>query len=114
MRVFVAGATGATGQVFVREAEGLDLVLHVRPKTADVHPLGRDPRAAVLDLTDAAALDAALTGCDAVLCLVGTMRKRFDTGDTYETSDIGPTRLLVEACKRVGVPRFVLMSSFGA
>ncbi|MFZ5475473.1 MAG: NAD(P)H-binding protein [Myxococcota bacterium] len=114
MRVFVAGATGATGQVFLQHADGLDLVLHVRPKTAATHALGKDPRARVFDLTDAAALDAALRGCDAVLCLVGTMRKRFDTGDTYETSDVGPTRLLVEACRRVGVPRFVLMSSFGA
>ena len=114
MRIFVAGATGATGQVFLQAGAGLELVLHVRPKTAATHALGKDPRARIFDLTDAAALDEALRGCDAVLCLVGTMKKRFDTGDTYETSDIGPTRLLALAAGRVGVPRFVLMSSFGA
>lgn len=116
MRVFVAGATGATGQVLVPllTAAGHDLVLHVRPRTAGEHPMGRDPRARVFDLADAASLTDALRGCDAVVSLVGTMKKRFAAGDTYESADIGSTRQLVDAAKAAGVPRFLLLSSYGA
>lgn len=116
MRVFVAGATGATGAVFVPLATGWghELRLHVRPQTAARHAFGQDPRAQVLDLTDAEALAAAVRGCDAVVSLVGTMRARFGAGDTYESADIGSTKQLVEAAKREGVPRFLLLSSFGA
>ncbi len=116
MVVFVAGATGATGQVFVptATAAGLELRLHVRPQTAQRSPLGGDPRARIFDLSDAEALRAALTGCDAVVSLVGTMRSRFAAGDTYESADVGSTRQLVEGARAAGVPRFLLLSSVGA
>jgi uncharacterized protein YbjT (DUF2867 family) len=116
MVVFVAGATGATGQVFVPAATGagLDLRLHVRPQSAARSPLGSDPRARIFDLADAAALSDALTGCDAVVSLVGTMRSRFATGDTYETADVGSTRQLVDGARAAGVPRVLLLSSVGA
>lgn len=116
MRVFLAGATGATGRVFVPVAEkrGHPLVLHVRPTTAERHPLGRDPRAVVFDLADETSLRAAIRGCDVIVSLVGTMRRRFGAGDTYETSDIGSTRQLVEAAKAERISRFRLLSSYGA
>ncbi len=116
MRVFVAGATGATGVVLVPRlrARGHTVVPHVRLATAARHPLGRDPDAAVCDLQDDEALDGALAGCDAVVSLVGTMRERFGTGDTYAVSDVGTTKALVSAAGRVRVPTFVLLSSYGA
>ncbi len=113
MRLFVAGATGATGQVFIpmATAAGLDLVLHVRPQSAAKLT---DPRARVFDLADAAALAEAMRGCDAVLSLVGTMRHRFDSGDTYASADVGSTRQLVAGAQAAHVPRFLLLSSMGA
>lgn len=116
MTLFVAGATGATGQVFVpaATAAGLDLRLHVRPHTAPRTPLAADPRARILDLDDADALGAALDGCDAVISLVGTMRSRFASGDTYASSDVGTTEQLVAAARRAGVARVLLLSSVGA
>lgn len=119
MRIFVAGATGATGQVFIPMAEAstrppCELVLHVRPQTAPRTPLGQDARARVFDLTEAARLRDTLAGCDAILSLVGTMRGRFQAGDTYESSDVGSTRLLVQGAMAAGVPRFLLLSSAGA
>src|SRR5688572_11490248 len=80
-KVFVGGATGATGRAFVAagRAAGLDLVVHVRPQSRDKYarlfPDGPAPRA--FDLDDAAALAAALQGCDAVVSTIGTMRARF-------------------------------------
>lgn len=116
MVVFVAGATGATGQVLVpvATAAGLELRLHVRPATAPKSPLGADPRARIFDLADADALREALRGCDAVVSLIGTMRSRFATGDTYASSDVGTTRALVDAARAAGVPRVLLLSSVGA
>ena len=116
MKVFVAGATGATGQVFVplATAAGIELRLHVRPASAGKTPLGKDPRAEIFDLGNAAELERALAGCDAVLSLIGTMQKRFAAGDTYESSDVGTTRQLAKSAKAAGVPRFLLLSSVGA
>lgn len=114
--LFIAGSTGAIGRTLMplAEAQGARVVPHVRPATA-----ARDrklhPAAAILELTDASALEAALRGCTTVVQLIGTMRSRFVTGDTYETSDIGTTRLLVEAAKKAGsVDHLVLLSSVGA
>jgi len=114
--LFVAGATGATGRNVVKQALARDvpLIAHVRPKSARTEPARDWPRKATVELADAGALARELRGCTTVLQLIGTMRKRFSTGDTYETSDIGTTRQLVEAAKTAGVDHLVLLSSMGA
>ena len=112
-RAFIAGATGAVGQTLLALAEGrpIEIVPHVRPASAARHAL---PDAAVVDLDDHDGLVAAMTGCTTVVQLIGTMRKRFASGDTYETSDIGTTRSLMAAAKVTGVDHVVLLSSVGA
>jgi uncharacterized protein YbjT (DUF2867 family) len=110
--IFVAGATGAVGQVFVQQAEaaGLPVRPHVRPGSEAKLD---HPERVVLPLDGDALVDA-MTGCDTVVQLIGTMRKRFHTGDTYETSDIGTTRSLVAAAQATDVQHLVLLSSVGA
>jgi uncharacterized protein YbjT (DUF2867 family) len=111
-KLFVAGASGATGRQVLSLAaqEGLDVVAHLRPK------LGRTAGAgtAVFELSDTEALRRALQGRTTVLQLIGTTRQRFAAGDTYETSDVGTTRALVEAGRAAGVDHLVLLSSAGA
>ena len=112
-RLFVAGATGATGQVLLELASRrqVDVLAHARPQSAA--RLG-DRKVAALDLSDPK-LPEAMKGCTTVVQLIGTMRNRFEAGDTYETSDIGTTRQLVEAANACGtVDHFVLLSSVGA
>lgn len=115
-KLFVAGATGAVGRTVMRIAEtrGVDVVPHVRPKTA---AQGRSlhSRAAVLELSQTDELANVLKDRTTVLQLIGTMRKRFATGDTYESSDIGTTQHLVAAARRAGtIDHFILLSSVGA
>lgn len=114
--LFVAGATGATGRNVVKQALARDvpLIAHVRPKSADTEPAKSWPRKAVVELARGESLAEAMKGSTTVLQLIGTMRKRFASGDTYETSDIGTTRHLVEAAKQAGVDHLVLLSSVGA
>jgi len=113
-RLFVAGSTGATGRrvLELAQARNIPLVAHVRPRSAA--KLNKDPRAAVFELSDTAALVQAMSGCTAVLQLIGTIRKRISQGDTYQSSDVETTRQLVEAARSAKVPHLVLLSSVGA
>jgi uncharacterized protein YbjT (DUF2867 family) len=97
--------------VRIAPAWDVALVPHVRPGKPRESV---DPRAAVVDLGDAPALVNAMRGSTTVLQLIGTMRKRFGTGDTYETSDIATTQALARAAKEAGCDHFVLLSSVGA
>jgi uncharacterized protein YbjT (DUF2867 family) len=110
-RLFIAGSTGAVGRALTRvaAARGVDAVAHRRPKS------GEKPGPGVFPLSDLDALAAALGGRTTVIQLIGTMRKRFAAGDTYETSDIGTTRQLADGAKRArSVDHFILLSSVGA
>lgn len=112
-KLFVAGSTGAIGRTLLplAEAKKAQVVAHRRPK----HGEASAGNVAVVELSDEAALVKALEGCTTVVQLIGTMRKRFAQGDTYETSDIGTTRQLVNAAKKAGaVDHIVLLSSVGA
>lgn len=112
-RIFVAGATGAVGQRFIAQAaqQHADVVPHVRPKSSAKLS---HANLVSFELT-APKLVEVLSGCTTVVQLIGTMRKRFAQGDTYETSDIGTTRSLVEAAKAAqNIDHFVLLTSVGA
>lgn len=108
-RLFIAGATGAVGRVLVplADARHVAVVPNVRPKSAATLT---HPSRAVLELSDPS-LPEAMRGCTTVVQLIGTMKKRFASGDTYESSDVGTTRLLVEAAKQAGVDHVVLLSA---
>jgi uncharacterized protein YbjT (DUF2867 family) len=108
-RLFVAGSTGAVGRTLLGLAGGADVIPHARRP-----PQPPDPRTVVFDLGDAAALGRALRGCTTVLQLIGTMKNRFASGDTYEASDVGTTRQLADAAARAGGDHVVLLSSSGA
>jgi uncharacterized protein YbjT (DUF2867 family) len=118
-RILVAGSTGATGRTVMRlaDARGVraQVVPHLRPRGAATRDVTPPPDAIVVDLADAGALGRAMAGFTTVVQLIGTMKKRFAAGDTYETSDIGTTRQLVQAAVAAGtVDHLVLLSSVGA
>jgi uncharacterized protein YbjT (DUF2867 family) len=115
-RLFVAGATGATGRTLLPLAAelGIDLIPHLRLATAERLGEAAPARSAALDLSDTPSLRAALADRTTLVQLIGSTKKRFSQGDTYESSDIGTTRSLVAAVRGTDVDHLVLLSSVGA
>ena len=115
-RLFVAGATGATGRTLLPLASelGVDLIPHLRPASAERLGADAPDRSATLELSDRTSLQAVLADRTTVVQLIGTMKKRFSQGDTYESSDIGTTRSHVAAAEGTAVDHIVLLSSVGA
>ena len=61
---------------------------------------------------DPGSLDAAFQGASAVIHLAGILVETPDS--TYEQANVASTRSVVEAAKRSGVQKFVLVSATGA
>ena len=116
-RAFVAGATGFTGRALAHQdigEHGVDCVLQVRPRSKQRKKLGNDSRIVDVGLSEHTALVDHMSGCDAVMQLIGTVRARFSEAGTYEEVDYNTTLQLLDAAKRAEVAHFILLSSVGA
>lgn len=113
-KVFLAGATGFTGQAVLKQSSDLEFVIPVRKGSPRLADWQDDPRLRVVDYADEDALAAAMEGCRGVLCVVGTTRAQFSPGVSYETVDYAVPVKLLAAARKVGASHFVLMSSMGA
>jgi uncharacterized protein YbjT (DUF2867 family) len=104
MRIAITGATGFVGSHLTRrlESEGHGLILIAR------NPLKEDARMVASDLSGVERLTRLFQGCNAVAHCAGINR---ETGkQTYERVHVRGTRNVVEAAKRAGVEKIVLMS----
>jgi uncharacterized protein YbjT (DUF2867 family) len=61
-----------------------------------------------IDITDVDALTAAFTGCDAIAHCAGINREIGE--QSYDAVHVEGTRAVIEAAKRAGVPRIVMLS----
>jgi uncharacterized protein YbjT (DUF2867 family) len=116
MTTTIAGITGYTGRHLLPMLADLgnqNVRLLVRPSTAAKEPWAHDPRVVATEQDTAAAVAPHLTGTDTIVCLVGTTRAQFGTGNTYEKVDIAIPRALAQAGKAAGARRFILLSSIG-
>jgi uncharacterized protein YbjT (DUF2867 family) len=117
-RIFLAGSSGAVGRTVLDLAteRGLRerLVPHLRPRGPTTVAVTPPPDAVICDLADLPALARGMAGCTTVVQLIGTTRKRFAQGDTYDSSDVGTTVALVAAAKQAGVEHLLLLTSVGA
>uniref|UniRef100_A0ACD5WWM1 Uncharacterized protein n=1 Tax=Avena sativa TaxID=4498 RepID=A0ACD5WWM1_AVESA len=112
--VFVAGSTGKTGKRVVEKL--LERGFGVVAGTTDVGrargSLPQDPNLQLVraDVTEGAdKLVEAVRGVDAVICATG-FRRSFDPFAPWKVDNLG-TVSLVEACRKAGVTRFILVSS---
>ena len=124
--VFVAGATGYTGQNVVEQLckQGVRTIAHVRPDSSRLDHWKQhfEVQGATVDASPwhLEAMTQALQkhAPTHVFCLIGTTRARKSQVDdkdaeTYEAVDYGLTSLLIKACVAAGGPRFVYLSSLG-
>ena len=108
MKVIIIGATGATGQILMREAlaQGHEVTALARNPSA-VAP--EDPRLRVLqgNALDASEVEAAVAGQDAVLSALGTRSARRTTLFSESTQNV------ISAMKKQGVRRLVCITGIG-
>ena len=116
MKVLVTGATGFVGREVVRQLRkgGQAICILARSRTSAraqeaVSSYGAEVY--VGDVLDAASLDGALSGMDAVIHLVGII---IEVGEsTFENVHSRGTGNIVAAARQAGVKRFVHMSALG-
>jgi dihydroflavonol-4-reductase len=117
VKVLVTGGTGFTGSHTARAlvAAGHELRLLVRDadKLRRVfEPDGTLPADVVVgDMTDEAAVDAALAGCDAVVHAAALVDLRSSAARRVEETNARGVRLVVGGAVRRGIPRVVYVSS---
>ena len=109
MRILVIGATGGSGREIVKQAleRGHDVVALAR-NPSKVKVQHERLRVVQGDVMDAASVDAAMEGCDAVVCALG--HKRW-LGPSKILSE--GTRNIVRAMEKHGVKRLVVESALG-
>jgi nucleoside-diphosphate-sugar epimerase len=115
LRVFVTGGTGFVGSGVVNKLieHGHDIVLLVRSQRSIKHPASCNSRPdfVIGSIQDIVALKKGISGCDAVIHLVGIIR---EVGtNTFRSVHYEGTRNVVEAAKSVGIKRFIHMSAEG-
>ena len=115
-RVFLTGGTGFVGRAVVQalRAEGYAVRCLVRRGSErDLHGLAAVERVEG-DVMARQTLDDGMSGCDAVVHLVGIIRERRAIGATFERVHVQGTQNVLDAAAAAGVRRYVHMSALGA
>ena len=116
MRIAIAGGHGKIALLLTRrlEASGEEVVSLIRnpDHAADVEAAGGEPLVLDLEQTGVDELTAALAGVEAIVFAAGAGPG--SGNERKETVDFGAAAKLVEAGVRLGVARFVIVSSMGA
>ena len=111
MRALVAGATGQTGRRIVgqllEQGQTVRALVRDRQKAEEILPDGVE--VVVGDVLQPSTLDAAFTDTDVFLSATGATPS-FDPTGPYKV-DYEGNKNLVDAAKRAGVKRFVMVSS---
>lgn len=110
MKIAITGGTGFVGRHLAARlaADGHEVVVIGRGDPVKQALLPHGVTVAAADITDAAALAAALEGCEAVAHCAGINREI--GAQTYATVHVQGTRAVVEASRAAGVERLVMLS----
>jgi NADH dehydrogenase len=115
MRVAVIGGTGFVGGYLVDALleSGHEPALLVRAGSEAKVRRADACRITTGELSSAAAVKAALNGCDAVIYNVGILRENRRQGITFEALHFDGAVRVIDAARKAGIRRFLLMSANG-
>ncbi|PLX95035.1 MAG: NAD-dependent dehydratase [Desulfuromonas sp.] len=115
MKIFLTGATGFVGHHIIQAllTRGHSVRCLVRTPATQLSRLDH-AETVQGDVTIPETLHNALTGCDAVIHLVGIIRPFPRKGITFERLHVNATRNIVTAAQAAGITRYLHMSALGA
>ena len=114
MKIIVTGGSGVIGQGVIPEllSRGNEVRLLSRHASDDVKQWD-GVESFDGDVSDAATITGAASGCDAVVHIAGIVTEE-PPEQTFERVNVGGTRNILAEATRAGVKRFVYVSSLGA
>ena len=115
MKVAIIGGTGFVGGYLIDALLDAGHEPHVLVRPGSENKLHRASECRITkgDLGSPDAIDAVVTGCDAVIYNVGILREYPRAGITFEALQYRGAESVAEAAKRAGIRRFLLMSANG-
>jgi NADH dehydrogenase len=116
VNIAITGANSGVGTILLRYLSScvdIHVVACVRSARAAA-TLPASPRisARTIDYDDREGLAAALSGTGCVVHLAGILFE--SPTSTYQTANIDATKAVVDACRKAGIPRVVVVSVLGA
>ena len=115
MNVALFGGTGFVGGHLVEALldAGFKPSLLVRSNSRGKVRRASECRIVEGDIASATAIEETLSGCDAAIYNIGLLREYPRKGITFEEAHYEGVRRVVDAARRLGVQRFLLMSANG-
>jgi NADH dehydrogenase len=113
-RVLVTGGSGFVGTAVISELLARNYAVTAVAHRAPITAASGDLRTLPCDLFNPDALRQAMTGCDAVIHLVGIIMERRSRGVTFERMHVDATRSVLAAAEAAGIKRYVHMSALGS
>jgi uncharacterized protein YbjT (DUF2867 family) len=117
MNIVVLGGTGFVGSHLIPRLSGLGHRLTVLSRNPSAKPelsVLPNVKLAAVDVYDAAALQTAVRGADAVINLVGILNEKGFGGGGFRRAHVELTQHVIAACKATGVRRLLQMSALNA
>jgi uncharacterized protein YbjT (DUF2867 family) len=114
MQILVTGGTGVVGRSTITALLQRGHVVHLLSRHAerDVAQWAQGVHPVVANVANAASLEGAADGCDAVVHLTAIVSER--GRETFQSVNVDGTRNVVREAERAGVRTFVHVSSLGA
>jgi len=116
LRIYLTGAGGFIGSYIVRALLGAGHTVRCLLRNTSAAALPDDPRVERVtgDVTRPDSLRKTMTGCEAVIHLVGIIDEKPSKGITFGAIHDSGTRNVVEEARGEGIRTFILMSANGA